>query len=142
MHKSVSRDELLHAIQDYADEWKADRNIISSETSMKLFVSPAMKALHTALDLYEAAIGEGILDTLMVKRGIVSRGLPGVGEVVETNQALDLAAPPNWQRDEVAEGFGRGVPELCGFVTKNRWNCHWSEEGKRWRRVLTTGSSQ
>jgi len=136
MSNPVSRDELLHAIQDYADEWKADKSIISSETSMRLFVSPAMKALHTALDLYEAAIVD------KAKRGIAPRGLPGVGEVVETNQAHDLAAPPNWQRDEVAEGFGRGVPELCGFVTKNRWNCHWSEEGKRWRRVLTTGSSQ
>ena len=136
MLKPISRDELLHVIQDYADEWKDDKSTISSETSMRLFVSPAMKALHNALDCYEATIAD------KTEREIVPRGLPGVGEIVEVNQAHDLTAAPNWQRDEVAEGFGRGVPELCGFVTKNRWNCHWSEEGERWRRVSTTGDSQ
>jgi hypothetical protein len=45
----MSRDELLKAIQDYAEEWKSGRSPIQS---------PAKTALYIALDEYEWGVIE------------------------------------------------------------------------------------
>lgn len=47
--EAMRRDELLKAIQDYAEEWK---------TGQSGFGSPAKVALYIALDRYEAKVIE------------------------------------------------------------------------------------
>jgi len=109
------RDELLQAIQNYADSWKAGTERVMSH--------PAFTQLYIALDSYEQAV----IDNYVAKHPWPK--LPELGEEVFVCENVGQAMAP---QKIIEHTFKHNKP--C-FYTDNDWGPYFAdEEGTYWKR--------